>query len=712
MSANNLYHQVVGAIPNFKIRSSQEQMVNEIDNCFKKINLRDAKTKQQQDSYDVLMVEAPTGTGKSLAYLIGALGNLKNWEVKLVISTATLALQGQLVNLDIPNFIKHSGLVFKYGLAKGRTNYLCPSQLEIAMLDSQSDLFNSDEGLKSQLYEIYELFIAGVWNGDLDALTTKIDYQIKKLITTDKERCLNQSCPYNEKGNSRCPFYRNKEELRSCEVIITNHSLLLADMAMDGGVLPYAIDEYFLCIDEGHSFADIAIRSFMGNFMLKATIDSYRELSSMLFNPQKIISLVNDVSLFNQLYECTQDIIEELNHVVYFLSQNLHLFQNERLLLNPYLNSDIPSDFFGYFRNCTLLGECLLAGLSKIRDKLKEKLKNDSEVVFQGDFNIIGGYIGLVEQLLTTSIYMINVDDSRYNANARWIEFKKSTGHDLDFMIFAGVTHVGNLLLDKMWNNAYGVLVTSATLAIGEDFSYYMRKLGLNLYKNLKCVKLATSFDYTKQGQLVIPNFNYTPDYATRNEFVSELTEYLARALNYAEGYGTLVLFFNRNQLQEVYRTLPHKIQKNILLQTDFLGVSKLIEEHKHRIDQKKPSIIFGMNSFAEGVDLPSTYCMHVIITKLPFEPVNDPIHLVQDYWVKTENGSYFMEVSLPEVGIKLIQASGRLIRGEDDYGQISICDNRIITKYYGKILINALPNFGQNIAKNFIQNAYLNVLS
>ncbi|MFN7094615.1 MAG: helicase C-terminal domain-containing protein, partial [Burkholderiales bacterium] len=249
-----------------------------------------------------------------------------------------------------------------------------------------------------------------------------------------------------------------------------------------------------------------------------------------------------------------------------------------------------------------------------------------------------------------------------------------------------------------------------ATLAIGNDFRYYKHKLGLNLYPEVKSCKLKTNFVYQQQGQIVVPRFRFAPEFNSRDEFTRELIDYLTKTLDYDEGYGTLVLFFNRNQLQEVYATLPKVLHKRILLQTNYMSNQRLISEHKQKVDGGKPSIIFGLNSFAEGVDLPSIYCMHVIITKLPFETHKDPQNMVQEYWVKFEKGSYFAEVSLPEASIRLVQAAGRLIRDEEDYGQVTICDNRLVTKNYGALLLDALPEFNRKYNNAFIQAAFAKI--
>ena len=281
----------------------------------------------------------------------------------------------------------------------------------------------------------------------------------------------------------------------------------------------------------------------------------------------------------------------------------------------------------------------------------------------------------------------------------------KKIKHDkFDFVITAGLTHVGGLLYNYLWSKVYVGILTSATLSVNKQFDYYLHKLGLKLSKQVSGIVLNSCFDYAKQAQIVVPRFKNAPVYATRNEFRDELQHYLASTLDYEDSYGTLVLFFNRDEQQQVYDSLPSNLQQIIQLQE--FGVSRdvILRNHRNRIDNGQPSVIFGLNSFAEGVDLPSKYCMHVIVTKLPFETYKDPYHMVQEYWYKYEKANYFMDVAIPEACIKLIQAVGRLIRSEQDYGQVTICDNRLVTKQYGGILLNSLPNFNRKYDKDFIQ--------
>lgn len=701
MNALDLYNKITKQSNGFKPRPSQQIMVKAIDRVLSRLD------DSANDGSNILLVEAPTGTGKSLAYLIAGVSHSITHEKKLLITTATKTLQSQLVNKDVPNFVKSSEIKCSYGLAKGRSNYLCPQQLDLNLQAIQEDMFNAGDKTKKILGEIKQLHLDKEWDGDLDQIPLPIDNEIRALVTTDKERCLNYSCPYNKKEDSSCPFYLNKEHLRQCDVIVTNHSLLLADLALGGGnVLPFDPSEYVLCIDEAHNFAEIAIDNFMGMLDLNLTLVHVKNLENFIYNSQTQTYVSTQTAWCEALLRKVLELIEHMENYTQLLSYNSDAFNDNRLILNDYINP-VASQFCEVYINFALLSHQISVDLLKLQQELKDELKQTANYLTQTSLDKLGYYLGVIDAINVVSNYIISQDDSRYNCHAKWIELKVNTKNELNFLIHAGRAHAGRMLDQFLWSNAYAVILTSATLAVSSDFDYYISNLGLNSYNNLRKLKINSDFAYNTQAQIVVPRFKYIPEYGSSSQFNQELKTYLETQLNYSNAYGTLVLFFNRTTAQEIYDQLPFKIRSKILLQMDYSSNRGLINQHIENIDSGKPSIIFGLNSFAEGVDLPALYCMHVIITKLPFETFRDPQNITQEYWFKFEKANYFAEVALPQACIKLIQASGRLIRHENDYGQVTICDNRIISKSYGSKLLNALPNFSRKYNDKFIDLAY-----
>lgn len=701
LTIQQLYHQVTANIPDFKPRDSQVEMVDVIDECFSNV------TEDNKDGHNICLIEAPTGTGKSFAYILAGINNAQKLGKKFLICTATKTLQSQLYNKDMPNYIRASKNSVSYGLAKGRSNYLCPYQLEANLMNAGADMVSQSDGTSEKLHKISQAFEKQDWDGDLDNAPLFIESRVKPLITADKHQCLGYQCPFNQKDDCNCPFYKNREYLRSCDVIITNHSLLLADLDGGGGmVLPWRPDDYLLCVDEAHNFTDYAINGFMGQFDLKQSIGLVENAAKLIANAATNSYIIDNIQLCDQTVTSLNELSVALDRFYHLIRLNQSLFDNGTLILNDYLNSAITQEVKDLFIEVAFSAGESVAGIEAIQEKLKEKIKNASDYTSEANLIKLGFYFSSVEGIANTANYLVNEDKSRFNANARWVEHKLINNND-EYVVIAGVTHVGNVLKNKLWDRVYGACLTSATLAIGERFEYSKFQLGLNLLPEVKATKLDTNFNYPLHSQLVIPQFRYAPEFNSREMFQKELTMYLGQILNYSQAYGTLVLFFNRQQLIDTFKQLPLKLQNRILLQTEFSSNQKLITEHKEIVDEGSPSIIFGLNSFAEGVDLPTRYCMHVVVTKLPFETHKDPQNMVREYWVKAENGNFFMDVSLPETCIRLIQAVGRLIRSEEDYGQVTICDNRIVLKQYGSILLNALPKFNCSYNPEFINTAY-----
>lgn len=702
MPIKKLYTEITAQMDKFQQRPSQFEMVEAINDCFNHVE------NENKDGSNLCLIEAPTGTGKSLAYILAGVTNAQQHDKKFIISTATKTLQGQLFNKDLPQFVKDGKQKLIYGLAKGRSNYLCPYQLEISLAEVGNDILKDLE--RDKLTQIATEFNKGKWDGDLDNAKIFIDSKTKPLIISDKYQCLGYQCPHNQKDDSHCPFYKNREFLKTCDVIVTNHSLLLADLDSGGGIaLPFKPADYYLCIDEAHNFTNYAINGFMGQFELKQSIGLVNNVAKLVANENNNSYILSDIALCDATADKAQDLVTTLEKLYQIIHLNRNIFDNGVLILNDYLNSAITSEITDIFIELAFCSGELIANLDKIQEKLKEKIKNQQDYVSEANLQKLGFYFSSVEAIVATATYLTNKDSSRFNANARWVEQRLNASGD-DYVLIAGVTHVGNVLYSKLWSRVYAACLTSATLAIGESFDYAKFQLGLNVLPKVKTHKLSTCFNYPEHSQLVIPQFRYAPEYTLREQFQKELSLYLRQILTYTDAYGTLVLFFNRQQLTETFKQLPPKLQNRVLLQTEYSSNQKLITEHKETVDSGMPSIIFGLNSFAEGVDLPAKYCMHVVISKLPFETHKDPQNMVREYWVKAENGNYFMDVSLPETCIKLIQAVGRLIRNEKDYGQVTICDNRIALKQYGAIMLKALPDFSRVYNPEFIKQSFAKI--
>lgn len=705
-----IYQSLVSNSSGFIPRQNQWQMIVQIAYTLdqarqKEVGKLTAIEPSSNPYSNITVIEAATGIGKSMAYLVALAAHYSELKMldskltkKIVIATATKVLQSQLFNKDIPNFVKNSNTSLKIGLAKGRSSYLCPHKLRNNM--NSNDLFEYEDKNSAQkkLKNIHILFFDKCWSGDLDELPSSTSSSIRNQITTETHECLHSSCEFNKKGSVVCPYYKNKEHLRQCDVIITNHSLLLTHMQAgdEGNILPIAWEQTLLCIDEAHNFNNYAINSFTSKFNVQQSINMLEILSILIHDKKREYFIYSDTELCKTVAEDINDLVSHIEQIKQVLEQNI-ANTKEILLINDYIQSNniLPTHITLFIKTYTK-AQTIWEPLQKIQNKLKETVDGENRSMQ------LGFYSNLLVKIISTLEYIINQDDSCFNANTRWINID-SNG---DFIINAGITHLGQILQEKLWNKLYSCCLVSASLTVSGSFDYTLSLLGLKDNRAVTTLKLDSHFNYQEQARLLIANFANAPDYKSLFAFNKELSDFLIKHLDYSLPYGTLVMFFNRKQMIDVYNTIPKAIQDKILIQTDYISLQRMIDDHKKNIDNNLPSIIFGMNSLAEGVDLVSKYCMHVIITKMPFDTPSDPFNIVREYWIKKHEGNFFMEVSLPEAGLKLIQAAGRLIRTEYDKGQITICDNRITSKFYGKILLSQLAHFPriQQMDKEFLQ--------
>lgn len=269
---------------------------------------------------------------------------------------------------------------------------------------------------------------------------------------------------------------------------------------------------------------------------------------------------------------------------------------------------------------------------------------------------------------------------------ARWLEFSQS-GQGLDVELAACPVLASDVLARYLWNRAFAAIVTSATITALGKFDRFRFRSGVPINSSVSVVP--SPFDYAQSGVVRVPDLACDPVNAVQH------SNNIARFINqgWDEVRGTLVLFSSRRQMEEVYELIKEGLEDKVLMQTR-LSKAEMIRRHKQRVDGGDHSVLFGLASFAEGVDLPGEYCQRVIIVRLPFSVPEDPVDATLAEWIQKQGGNPFMQISVPDAAIRLNQAAGRLLRTEQDQGEIVILDRRIIDKRYGRLLLDSLPPF------------------
>ena len=630
------YRTLADNLPNFRPRAAQREMIAAVANAFSRTLPAEGGAGQpengeapRREGESIVVVEGPTGVGKSLAYLLAGGIMAQTRGKRLVVSSATVALQEQLVGRDLPFVVANSGLELTFALAKGRGRYLCPYRLyQLTQNNAQQSLagFEApavlwDKKPKPEdlalLHDIAERFARREFNGDRDEWPDKIDDALWQKVSNDNHGCLKSACP----NRAECPFYLARDTLDNVDVVVANHDLLLADEAAEG-------------------------------------------------------------------------LLEALNEWQFHLTDEPDLQDKGDGRESVWLweDGEIPEHLQTLVSNSHICAQALLKHVCSLRDALAAARRDKEQNAAQIDRTAseFGVFVARAEQVAAVwELLAATRSDDKEAPLAKWIACRRDD--KADWIFHASPISSASALANGLWRRAAGALLTSATLQSLGSFDLLLRQTGLSWLPQTTTLALQSPFDFAKQGELYLPPLAASPKNPAAH--TDEIVAWLPKLVSDSEAVGTLVLFSSRKQMQEVAFRLPESYLPLLLVQGEQSKAS-LLAQHREALFAGRPSIIFGLDSFAEGLDLPGEACVHVIIAKLPFAMPDNPIEKTQSRWIEQRGGRPFIEITVPEASIKLIQAVGRLIRTEQDYGRITILDSRIKTQQYGRQMLACLPPF------------------
>lgn len=673
------YQNISQALPDYQVRKEQNYLVAEI-----------AKTLAGE--YDkrrrIMVAEAGTGIGKSLAYLLGALPVAMQLNKKLVVSTATVTLQEQLINKDLPFFLQHSPLSFTFALVKGRQRYCCEHKL-FQLADPSADQLplwqdkptKQDVALVKRLHKAY---VEGKWQGDRDSWPTPISDNIWQLIVADKH-----SCSRALSHHQHCPFHRARDELDKSDLLVVNHALLLADTELGGGVILPEPDQCFYVMDEAHHIPNIARDFSSANIHLNSSIVWFGKLE--LLN-RKIAQHVTERSCIGpgiEMVETGLAVKKELAKVAEFFNANAQLFSQDDTC--RFEMGELPASLNLYAAAIRDESKTCLKALNKLLSIITECLKDGSIKTKVAE--PLMAEVGIAVQRLENFVnlwYMLAKEPSGKHAPlACWA--KKLNSQEPDILLAASPIEVGGLLEQQLWSQAAGCVLCSATLSALSSFDFFRQQSGLKQQDGTQYLRLKSPFDYSKVI-LSLPQMRHEPG---NDQFDKELCDKVKALIEPKQ--GNLVLFASYWQMRLVAEKLENQLDGEILQQGQ-LSRQALLDKYKQCCDQGKTAILFGTGSLSEGLDLPGHYLTNLIITKLPFAVPTSPVEEAHAEWIQSKGGNPFMQITIPEASKKLIQSCGRLVRKENDWGRITILDRRLVTRRYGQGLLNALPPFTRDI--------------
>lgn len=689
-------------LPAFKHRPSQHAMITAVRETFSRAVDRGDDDENHQHGESILVVEGPTGTGKSLAYLLPAVIMAKASGRKLVVSSATVALQEQLANKELPFLVKYAGIKLTYAIAKGRGRYACTYRLNQQAGITQQDTFqlqleipetepSSSVISQHTFLQMAELLAAGEWSGDRDNLIKPVSDTVWSQMTNDRHGCLKTNCP----NFVSCPFYVVRKTLDDVDIIIANHDLLLADIAMGGGVILPDPTETFYCLDEAHHLADKAIKQFAANHTIYGTMAWLEKIDIAVTKARVQLKDYKPASNIQNLVESLFGYLQDLGRALMSFPE-LQLAQggDEPAVLR-FKHGTIPSGLVVLTDSLATTSRALLTAISLLQESLKREKTNavgGEAALFDRSLSDLGFFIGRLENVVAVWTLFSLQQGENNPPIAKWISAKwsyKNQQEQLEYSIHASPVSAAKLMAERFWCKVAGAVLASATLRSLGTFDLLLNETGLQRFAKTTCLALDSPFDFQKQRKLIVPKMHSTPKDPVAH--TDEIIALLPSILPTSGCNGALMLFASRKQMQDVARKLPDNLQSLLLIQ-GAQSKEGLLREHFSRIEKKQPSILFGLASFAEGLDLPGNACNNLIIAKLPFAVPDDPVTQTLSDWIVAKGGNPFMEMILPATSIKLIQAIGRLIRSETDTGTVTILDTRLVTTHYGKLLLRSLP--------------------
>lgn len=687
-------------VPGFRTRRSQLQMIAAVAHALARIDA--PETELRARGAHLAVVEAGTGTGKTVGYLLPALVLAHMRARKLVVSSSTVTLQEQLLCKDVPALLAHLPFPVAYAVAKGRGRFLCPARLarlqegrdvSLAPSDPDARLPEPAEGAVSPdstapqrplrwFRDFHQAFEVQRWDGDRDTWPDRVPDVVWAAVSTDRQGCLGSLCP----SYDRCPFYRARQQAKEADLVIANHDLVLAAAGQEAGNTLPDLREALMVFDEAHGLPGKVVAHCASRHSVCSASAWVSHAARDAQAAAKALRLERVDTDLPDLAKTAGRLCAALECLLDAVGRQCEFVGQQRISRFP--GGVLPPEVAVCGAAVLDAAQAMGQDLAAVRAALVARAKDDARAV-QSHLAPLGFYSGKLEQLVATWTWMLRDEGPQAQPVARWVERYASAGAGDDFLVCASPISAGSRLRGLLWERVGAAVLTSATLRACGRFDLFLEEAGLQGYADLQPLALSSPFDYAGRAVLHIPAMRAHPRDAVAHgkEVAQRLPALLQRQR------GALVLFASARQMHEVHAALPPGLQECVLVQGQ-CARRELLQRHSARIDAGQRSVLFGLASMAEGVDLPRELCTHVICAKLPFSVPDHPLEQARREWIEAQGRSAFMERCVPEVGIRLAQAVGRLLRTDEDHGTVTVLDPRLANTHWGRLLVRGLPPF------------------
>ena len=715
-AAIGAFENLLAATLGFRPREGQTAMAHHIAHTLANADLGDCESPQKA----IAVVQAGTGVGKSAAYLSTVVAMALERKTRVLVSTATVALQEQLMQKDLPALAETLSAgpdqPLCFALAKGRGRYICKLKLEQQIAGGaieddffEAPLYSSNIGAQASaeqraaLYAQLQLQLASQhWDGDRDALSNPVDPADWSAVAAERHTCTARHCPrYRD-----CSYYQARSRLAEAHVIVANHDLVLASLGMK--TLP-ELDNCLVVFDEGHHLPAVALDQFSSSMDLshlrwldrlpKAMQDVRNKLQQDTDEALPTVCSQLKVAL-NQCGAMVLDLVQDHNAGNPENGSAARSFGAADIASSMrFEHGKMPDALQAPMTQILSQATGLAKALEALGNEVKTLARDEPMMAPQCAqwYASLGGFAPRIDSLARTAELLLEEGEQPL---AKWLTVEARGGF-LQIEAHACPIIAADLLRQFVWSRVRAAVITSASLTSCGSFDYFLRESGLINLDHVHALQVQSPFNYAEQGTLTVVHTRSDPKNA--DAYTAEMIRALLQDLQEVT-HGALALFTSRSQMRAALDLLnsqdgklddspDNKLAQRVLVQGS-QSRSRLLAAHTARIESGLPSILFGLQSFGEGLDLPGLLCETVFIAKLPFAPPSAPVDAARAEWLRKLGRDPFSELVIPATSVKLLQWTGRAIRTENDQAHVICYDKRLQLQSYGRRLLDGLPPY------------------